>query len=162
MKKNREIQLNLMNEIIEIVSFYYNVNISENTKERRVSTPRSIASYLIDKYTNNITGEEKAKKLFRKRSNVQIMSKRIKESIPFDRVLKSDLQAIENILITESKYLKLNYKEKILKEIYITINKFNTEELLILRYKTKTESFNLKDNIIKNEKDFLISYDEVK
>lgn len=77
MKELKHNNKELLNEITQIVSDYYEVDLYENTNRPSVSSPRINAIYLIRKYTANLTLEVIAKKFNRKHSNLSVMLKRL-------------------------------------------------------------------------------------
>lgn len=143
----KELEKELTNEIIEIVSDYYNVDLTEDSKKRKVSNPRAITGFLISEYTKGISQEFIASKLKRKRSNFSIMIDRIRDSIPFDKELKRDIDTLRIIIIRKSKYLKQSEEKNVLRDVYNLIYDFKIDELLVLKNRLINNSFKLSDNI---------------
>jgi hypothetical protein len=114
MKELKHNNKELLNEIIQIVSDYYEVDLYENTNRPSVSSPRMNAIYLIRKYTTNLTLEVIAKKFNRKHSNLSVMLKRLEESLPFDRQRKRELNELDLLIKTTSKYIQKTDKDKLI------------------------------------------------
>lgn len=123
MNNLKQNNIKLIDEIINLVQDYYDVNIFEDTNSPTVSSPRMNAVYLIRKFTTNVTLDYIAKKFNRKHSNMSTMLKRLTESLPFDKKRENDLKRLELIIQTSSEYYSRNEKDDL---IVKTLNKLNT------------------------------------
>ena len=143
----RENEKKLVDEIIQIVSSYFDVDVTEDTRKRDVSEPRAITAYLIDHFTECTIQEHISTVLNRRRSNLSISISKINDRLDFDRVLKNSVEDLKSIIIKKSFYLKRTNESRILREILKAVYQFDIDELLILNHKIKSESFKLEDNI---------------
>ena len=114
MKELKHNNKELLNEITQIVSYYYEVDLYENTNKPSVSSPRMNAIYLIRKYTTNLTLEFIAKKFNRKHSNLSVMLKKLEESLPFDKQRKRELNELDLLIKTTSKYIQKTDKDQLI------------------------------------------------
>lgn len=124
-KNNKE----LLKEITQIVSDYYEVDLYENTNKPSVSSPRMNAIYLIRKYTTNITLSVIAKEFNRKHSNLSVMLKRLEESLPFDKQRRRELKELDLLIQTTSKYIKRTEKDDLIIKALDRLNSMNKIQL---------------------------------
>lgn len=119
---NLENEQKFAKEIIEIVGEYFCTDIKLNTNKHSVSIPRYICVYLIREHTKKITFDYLGKLFNRKHSGLIISVNKLKDSIPYDRNLRSDLKKL-NALIT----LSDGYGNSVAKNnlMYDTINLLN-------------------------------------
>lgn len=145
--KNNKKYIIIIEDVIEVVSNYYQVDITEDTKARHISTPRAVASYLIREFIPMISYEVIAKYLKRKRTNTYLMTKKIKESMPFDKKLREEITEIRNTILNESENINKTETIKEIRNINKIIHKLSIGELLVLKKRLESESFKLKDNL---------------
>jgi hypothetical protein len=124
-KNNKE----LLKEITQIVSDYYEVDLHENTNKPSVSSPRMNAIYLIRKYTTNITLSVIAKEFNRKHSNLSVMLKRLEESLPFDKQRRREIKELDLLIQTTSKYIKRTEKDDLIIKALDRLNSMNKIQL---------------------------------
>ena len=142
-KKDEE----LTKEIISIVSKFYNVDVTEDSKRREVSTPRTITALMIKKLAPNVDEEYIAKQLNRKRSNINIMVNKMIDIIPFDKPLRKEINEVEMNIIAKSKLLEHNKLQQLFQEVYNKIYDLSIEELAVLKYKLDNNTFKIEDNL---------------
>tara|TARA_R100001377_G_scaffold29137_1_gene15809 strand:- start:657 stop:1082 length:426 start_codon:yes stop_codon:yes gene_type:complete len=125
--KNNELQL--MNEIIHIVSDYYGVDIKEDTNRRIISTPRNICVYLIREMTKTLSVELMADQFNRGASNFFNTNLRLVNEMQVNKSLRRQVETLKMVIKTDAKHYHTIGNDAVRLEIYKMLNRFNIEKL---------------------------------
>jgi len=126
-------EIKTMNEIIQIVSDYYGVDLYEDTNRSMISRPRNICVYLIREMTKTIPLTFIAKQFNRTHSNFVTSNRRLVEEMQVDRNLRKQIETLKMVIKTDSKHYKTIGNDKMRLEIYSMLNRFNIEKLKTIR-----------------------------
>ena len=122
-------QYKLTEEIIQIVSDYYEVNLYEDTNRREISQARVTAVYLVRKLTTIVSLEYLSRKFNRVHSTYVTLLKRLNEQLPYDKQRRNELKELELIIKTTSKYKEKSSKDKIIIQVLTKLDTMNITQL---------------------------------
>lgn len=123
----------IMKEITEVVSDYYDVDLTEDTNRIDISKPRNICVHFIRKYTQSLSMEYIASKFNRGYSNFITQNKRLKQELEFNETLRSEINTLDLIIQSESKGIKTTLDDKVRLDIYTLLNRFDTQQLYTIK-----------------------------
>ena len=129
--KNNEI--NLMNDIIRIVSDYYGVDLKEDTNRAMISRPRNICVYLIREMTKTLPLVFISKEFNRGHSNFVVSNKRLVQEMEVNKSLLKQVETLKMVIKTDAEHYYLMANDKVRLDIYNMLSRFNIEKLKTIR-----------------------------
>jgi len=129
--QNSEIEL--MNEIVDIVSYYYNVNLKEDTNRNSVAKPRNVCVYLIREFTETLAIDLIAQRFNRGYSNFVTGNKRLEEEMDVNKNLAREIETLRLVIQSEAKHYNISFDSKLKLDIYKLLNRFDRQQLYTIK-----------------------------
>ena len=124
--QSKQTQQKLAVEIIDIVSEYYNVDLTEDTNSPSVSKPRTTAVYLTKKHAPRVSLEYLGELLGRGHSNFVIQTQRLEDELPYDKQRRKEINELDLIIQVSAVNKKQLLKDSLIIDALNRLNDMNT------------------------------------